>query len=176
MDKAKILSSLKSLFLQELRDLYSAEKQLVEVLPAMKRSASDDDLREAFGKHLEETKEHMKRLQTIFRQLKEEPEGESCEAMEGLVKEASRVMDEEGEPHVKDAALIAEAQRIEHYEIAGYGTVRTYAEELDLGEAADELGKTLSEEKAADKKLNKLAAGGFIASGINREAEEFSAE
>ena len=164
------LNSLNSLFLYELRDLYSAETQLVDALPNMARAASHEDLKTAFNEHLEETRGQVDRLRQIFDQLGESPEGERCEAMEGLVHEGEEIINQDGNAHIKDAALIAGAQRVEHYEIAGYGTARTYASELGLNEAKRLLDDTLSEEKAADKTLNKLATGGWLSSGINDEA------
>ena len=126
------LNSLNSLFLYELRDLYSAETQLVDALPSMARAASHEDLKAAFNEHLEETRGQVDRLRQIFDQLGESPEGECCEAMEGLVQEGEEIVNQDGNAHIKDAALIAAAQRVEHYEVAGYGTARTYASELGL--------------------------------------------
>ena len=170
------LNSLNSLFLYELRDLYSAETQLVDALPNMARAASHEDLKAAFNEHLEETRGQVDRLRQIFDQLGESPEGERCEAMEGLVQEGEEIINQDGNAHIKDAALIAAAQRVEHYEIAGYGTARTYASELGLNEAKRLLDDTLSEEKAADKTLNKLATGGWLSSGINDEARDSARE
>lgn len=166
------LTSLDTLFLHELQDLYSAETQLVNALPQMAQAAAHDDLQAAFNEHLEETRGQVERLEQIFDQIGENPEGEHCEAMEGLIEEGEEMIQKEGEDHVKDAALIAAAQRVEHYEIAGYGAARTYAKELGHSDAASLLEETLSEEKAADKKLNKLATGGYLSSGINKEARE----
>jgi ferritin-like metal-binding protein YciE len=166
------LTSLKALLLQELRDLYSAETQLVEALPKMGQAASRDDLEAAFTDHLEETRGHVERLKLVFDDLNERPEGGFCNAMEGLIEEGEEIIQESGEAHVKDAALIAAAQRVEHYEIAGYGTASTYAEELGYQNVAGLLNDTLDEERAADEELNKLATGGWLSSGINKEAQE----
>ena len=164
------LTSLNSLFIEELRDLYSAETQLIEALPKLAQAASRSELKEAFDEHLEETREHVSRLEEVFNQLGESPEGEHCEAMEGLIAEGEERIQEKGSADVKDAALIAAAQRTEHYEMAGYGSARTYADELGMGEASDLLNQTLSEEKSADKKLNKIATGGWLSSGVNQQA------
>lgn len=164
------LTSLRSLFISELKDLYSAETQLLDALPKMANAATHNELKTAFRDHLEETRGQVDRLERVFRQLGETPGGETCEAMKGLIKEGEEIIGEEGNSDVKDAALIAAAQRVEHYEIAGYGTVVTYAKKLDLDDVADLLGKTLDQEKSADSKLNKLATGGVFAGGINEEA------
>lgn len=166
------LQSFRTLFLHEIKDLHSAETQLLEALPKMARAASTDELREAFNEHLEETRGHVQRLERIFDGLGETAGGEHCDAMEGLIKEGEEIIEMDGDPKVKDAALIAAAQRVEHYEMAGYGSAKTYADRLDLSDAKDLLDKTLSEEKSADKKLNKLATGGMLSSGINKEAEK----
>jgi len=159
------LDSLKKLYIEELRDLYNAENQLLKALPKMAKAASSEQLQAAFNLHLEETKGHVKRLETIFEKLDESPKGKTCKAMEGLVEEGSEMIKEKAEPEVRDAGLIAAAQRVEHYEIAGYGTVRTYAKMLDETAAAKLLQETLDEEGATDKKLTDLAE-----TLINREA------
>jgi len=159
------LDSLKKLYIEELRDLYSAENQILKALPKMAKAASSEQLQAAFNLHLEETKGHVKRLETIFEKLDESPKGKTCKAMEGLVEEGSEMIKEKAEPEVRDAGLIAAAQRVEHYEIAGYGTVRTYAKMLDETAAARLLQETLDEEGATDKKLTDLAE-----TLINREA------
>ena len=169
------LSSFNDLLLHELRDLYSAETQLTDALPQMAQAASHDDLKAAFNEHLEETRGHVDRLERIFDGLGERPEGVHCEAMEGLIEEGEELIREGGEDNVKDAALIAAAQRVEHYEVAGYGAAHNYAGQLDLSDAASLLDETLGEEKAADKKLNKLATGGWLSEGINEEAREKAA-
>ena len=165
------LQSLKDLFVEQLRDLYSAETQLVEALPKMASAASHDELRQAFEHHLEETRGHVDRLREVFEQLGQTPGGETCEAMKGLIEEGEEVVKAQGDPAVKDAALIAAAQRVEHYEIAGYGTVRTFADDLDLGDARDLLDQTLDEESSADKLLTKLATGGMLKAGLNERAK-----
>lgn len=164
------LSNLQDLFIHELRDLYSAEKQLVTALPKMAQQATATDLKDAFNHHLSQTRNHVTRLDEIFSNLGTTGAGKECAAMKGLITEGEDIMGAAGNADVKDAALIAAAQRVEHYEIAGYGTVRTYAEELGLDNAADLLQKTLDEEGKANKKLTSLAEGGFLSSGINKEA------
>jgi ferritin-like metal-binding protein YciE len=153
------LNSLHKLYLEELRDLYSAENQLVKALPKMAKGASSDELREAFESHLEQTKEHVERLTEIFDRLEEKPTGKTCKAMKGLIEEGSEMLEQEGDESVIDAGLIAAAQRVEHYEIAGYGTVRTFANLLGEDEAAELLQQTLDEEGETDKQLSELAEG-----------------
>ena len=130
------LESLQEIFVEELKDLYSAENQIIKALPKMIRKASSKELRSAFESHLLETKEHVKRLETIFEELDEKPKGKTCKGMEGLIKEGAELMDEDAEPEVMDVGLIGAAQKVEHYEIAGYGCVRTYAELLGLTSAS----------------------------------------
>ena len=151
------VSTLEQLFVEQLRDLYSAETQLVEALPLMAKAAHASDLKAGFRLHLGQTKEHASRLKKILSKLKQSPEGKKCQAMAGLVKEGNEAISENATPAVKDAALIAAAQRVEHYEIAGYGTVKTYATLLGLRDAASTLGKTLKEEADTDKKLTAAA-------------------
>ena len=158
--------SLRDLYIDELRDLYNAETQLVKALPKMAKAAANDELREAFEEHLRQTSEHVSRLEQIFEQLDEKPSGKRCLGMEGLVKEAAETMKEDYVDEVKDAAIIGAAQRVEHYEMAGYGTVRTFAELLGENEHVSLLEQTLDEEKQADQKLTELAQG------INRQASE----
>jgi ferritin-like metal-binding protein YciE len=165
------LNSLKDLFVEQLRDLYSAETQLVEALPKLAAAASHDELRQAFEHHLDETRGHVDRLREIFEQLGTTPGGVTCKAMKGLIAEGEEVVKAQGDDAVKDAALIAAAQRVEHYEIAGYGTVRTFADDLDLGDARDLLDQTLDEESTADKLLTKLATGGMLKAGLNERAK-----
>ncbi len=164
------LSNLQDLFIHELRDLYSAEKQLVTALPKMAQQATSADLKDAFNNHLSQTRHHVTRLDEIFSRLGTTGTGKECQAMKGLIKEGEDIMSATGNTDVKDAALIAAAQRVEHYEIAGYGTVRTYAEELGFDDAANLLQKTLDEEGKANKKLTSLAEGGLLSSGINKQA------
>ena len=149
--------SLKRLYMEELKDLYSAENQLVKALPKMAKAASSDLLRKGFEKHLEQTKGHVARLEQIFRFLDESPKGKKCMGMEGLIKEGSEVIGEDFEGAVMDAALIGAAQRVEHYEIAAYGTVREFAKILDEPKHASLLEETLNEEKETDEKLTDLS-------------------
>jgi ferritin-like metal-binding protein YciE len=151
------LETLHDLYVDELKDLYNAENQLVKALPKMAKAASDPLLAKAFTDHLAETEGQVQRLEKIFKQLEVSPKGKTCKAMEGLLKEGKEVMAEEADPTVMDAALIAAAQRVEHYEMAGYGCVRTFARLLGEEQAAELLQATLDEEGAADRKLTKLA-------------------
>lgn len=161
------LESLHDLYVDELRDLYNAENQLLKALPKMAKAADDESLRAAFDEHLEVTRGQVGRLERIFKQLGERPTGKKCAAMEGLIEEGKEMMEEEAPPAVMDAALISAAQKVEHYEIASYGCVRTYARLLGYDEAATLLQQTLDEEGDADKALTELAE-----SVINVEAEE----
>ncbi|HEX3444455.1 MAG TPA: ferritin-like domain-containing protein [Chthoniobacterales bacterium] len=153
------LETVTDLFLAELRDLYSAENQLVDALPKMADAASSTELKQAFTHHLEETNKHVTRLDEVFTRLSEDPKGETCEAMKGLVKEGEEFIHAKGEPEVRDAGLIGAAQRVEHYEMAGYGTVKTLAQRLGFQDIAKLLETTLNEEKAADQKLTSVAEG-----------------
>ena len=153
------MKNLKELFEHQLKDLYSAESQLIEALPKMAKNASDSNLKQAFEAHLEETKQQRKRLEEICEEIGIKPTGEKCKAMEGLIKEAEGFINEAEEDDVMDAGLIAEAQRVEHYEISGYGTAVRLAKELGHKEIAKKLQKTLDEEYDADNKLDKLAEG-----------------
>lgn len=151
------LDTLQKLYVEELRDLYNAENQLLKALPKMAKGASSDELKQALEDHLEQTEGHVERLEEIFEGLDESPKGKTCKAMKGLVEEGSEILEEEGEDSVLDAGIIAAAQKVEHYEIASYGTVRTWAKLLGEDEAAELLQETLDEEGEADKLLNKLA-------------------
>ncbi len=162
--------ALKELYLNELRDLHHAENQLVKALPKMAKAATSKELRSGFEEHLEQTREHVNRLEKIFQNLDESPKGRKCKGMEGLIEEGSELMDEDFEDEVMDAALISAAQRVEHYEIAAYGTVRTYANILGEEEAASLLEQTLEEEKETDRKLTE------VAEQINLEAAKIGAE
>jgi ferritin-like metal-binding protein YciE len=153
------IESLNDLFVEQLRDLYDAENQLIKALPKMAEGANSDELRQGFEEHLEQTKEHAQRIETIFEQLGQKTKAKKCKAMEGLIKEGSEALEEEMSEDVKDAAIIAAAQRVEHYEIAAYGTVRTFANLLGETEAATLLEQTLGEEKETDEKLTQLAEG-----------------
>jgi len=156
----------KDLFELELKDLYSAEKQITKALPKMAKAATNEDLREAFESHLEETEGQIKRLEKIFKQLDISfTRVEKCKAMEGLIEEGKEIMEEGLEPEVLDAALICAAQKVEHYEMAGYGCARTFAQQLGYSEVAELLQETLDEEGAADDKLN-----GIAESVVNEEA------
>jgi len=161
--------NLRELFVEEVRDIYDAERQLTKALPKMAKAAVSDELRSAFEEHLEVTKAHVSRLEEVFKLLDESVRGKTCEGMKGLVKEGDEAISEL-EGTVLDAALIAAAQKVEHYEIATYGTLATFAEVLDLQDAKDLLGQTLEEEKEADEKLT------AIAGQINPEAEEEEGE
>ena len=151
------LDSLRDLLMEELRDLYSAETQLLDALPKMANAANSNQLKSAFSHHLEETRQHVSRLERIFQQIGEKPSGETCEAMKGLIKEGEILVKAEGESGVRDAGLIGAAQRVEHYEIAGYGTARSLAGRLGESQVAETLQKTLNEEAEADKKLTAIA-------------------
>lgn len=151
------LDTLKKLYVEELRDLYSAENQLLKALPKMAKGASSEELKQAFEDHLEQTKDHVDRLEEIFKGLDESPKGKTCHGMKGLLEEGSEILEQEGEGSVLDAGIIAAAQKVEHYEIASYGTVRTFANLLGEDEAAELLQQTLDEEGDADKHLNELA-------------------
>ena len=149
--------ALKELYIDELKDIYNAENQLVKALPKMAKTANSEELRTGFEEHLEQTRGHVQRLEQIFKELGEKPSGKKCKGMEGLVAEGQEIMGEDFEDDVMDAALISAAQRVEHYEIAAYGTVRTYAELLGEETAAQLLEQTLEEEKETDQKLTDMA-------------------
>lgn len=151
------LNDLRALLIEQLQDLYSAETQLMEALPLMAKAAKSKDLKAAFETHLTETQEHVRRLEQIAEQMGEKAKGKKCKGMEGLIKEGNEMMKEDADPDVLDAGLIAAAQRVEHYEIAGYGTVRTYAQMLGENEIARILQTTLDEEGKTDQLLTQLA-------------------
>jgi len=153
------LESLADVFEAELNDLYSAEKQLVEALPSMASAATSDELTQAIEAHLQETRGHVQRLEEAFQSAGLDVKSEKCEAMAGLIKEGSEVAEADGDGDARDAAIIGAAQRVEHYEIAAYGTARTLAEQLGHDEAAGLLSETLDEESAADQKLTEIAVG-----------------
>jgi ferritin-like metal-binding protein YciE len=159
------LQTLEDLLVKELRDLYSAEKQMIRALPKMAKACSSEALREALHEHLEVTKEQAARLEQIFEQLGVSSRGPKCEAMEGLIAEGEELLEQDGTPTVMDAGIISAAQRVEHYEMAGYGSARTFARLLGHDEMAETLQKTLDEEGDADEKLTELAE-----SEINVEA------
>ena len=157
--------NLRELLVEELRDLYSAENQLTKALPKVAKNSSDPKLKKAIESHLKETEGHVQRLEEIFETLEESPKGKTCDGMKGLITEASERMKEGSEGPVLDAGLIADAQRVEHYEISAYGSARTFANLLGEKEIVKLLEQTLEEEKAADAKL------GQIAQSINVEAK-----
>jgi ferritin-like metal-binding protein YciE len=163
------MQSLNDLFEHEIADLYNAETQLVVALPKLAGAASNQELRTAFEHHLDETRDHVRRLEEIRGQIGS-PLTEQCDGMKGLIAEGEETISAGGDPTVKDAALISAAQRVEHYEIAAYGTARTLADELDLADARELLDQTLDEESNADKLLTKLATGGMFKAGINERA------
>lgn len=151
------LENLTDLFVHELRDLYDAEQQLIKALPLLAQAANSPQLRESFERHVEETKEQARRVEEIFKGLGEKPEGKPCKAMAGLVAEAKELLDHDADPEVLDAALIVAAQKVEHYEIAGYGSVSTFARVLGFNDAVRLLKQTIAEEERTDKKLTQLS-------------------
>jgi ferritin-like metal-binding protein YciE len=151
------VDTLQKLFVEELRDLYNAETQLLKALPKMAKGASSQELKDAFEKHLEQTKTHVERLEEVFEQLGEKPKGKTCRAMKGLIEEGSEILEKDGDESVLDAGIIVAAQKVEHYEIAGYGSVRTFAHLLGQNDAAELLQTTLDEESETNEILNKLA-------------------
>lgn len=164
------LNSLQDLLVHELNDLYSAEQQLVTTLPKMANAANSPELRNAFNQHLQQTHQHVNRLENIFADLGINKTGEECVAMKGLVIESDKAMRAVGDTAVLDAALIAAAQRVEHYEMAGYGCARTFANKLGYDEVADLLQQTLNEEGDIDKQLTSIAEGSIFKTGINEKA------
>jgi ferritin-like metal-binding protein YciE len=158
------------LFVDELRAIYSAEKQIVEGLPKVINAATTKELKEALSKHLKETKNQVHRLEQIFSELGESPQGEFCEGLKGLLIECNEIIDRNDVDFVRDAALIGAAQKIEHYEIATYGTLKTFAKHLELANVEKLLQETLDEEGNANKTLTKIAEGSWISSGINAHA------
>ncbi len=168
--------SLQDLFLDELRDLYDAEKQLVKALPKMAKKASSQDLRTAIESHLEETRTHVDRLEQAFEMLEEKPRGKHCAGIAGIVEEASETLSEDVEPAALDAAIIAGGQRAEHYEMAAYGSVMAWAKSLGHEEIATLLSETLDEEKAADAKLTELGEGGINEEAAGSQGDDEEAE
>jgi len=169
------VETLKDLYIDELKDLYSAENQLVKALPKMAKAATSPDLRAGFEEHLEQTKGHVQRLETIFQQLGESPKGKKCKGMEGLIEEGSEAI-EEYDGELLDAALIGAAQRVEHYEMAGYGTVSAFAKVLGESEHVTLLDETLEEEKETDEKLTDLASDINSKANQSEVAEEVDEE
>jgi ferritin-like metal-binding protein YciE len=159
------LDTLQQLYTDELRDLYNAENQLLKALPKMAKAASSEELKDAFEKHLEQTKGHVERLEQVFEGLDEKPKGKTCRAMKGLIEEGSEILKQEVDGSVIDAGIIVAAQKVEHYEIAGYGSVRTFAHLLGQNKAAELLQATLDEESETNELLNRLAE-----SVVNHEA------
>jgi ferritin-like metal-binding protein YciE len=151
------IDSLQNLYISELKDLYNAEKQIIKALPKMAKAASSSELQQAFKEHLEETKQHVSRLEQVFESLGKSASGKTCKGMEGIIEEGEEMISEAKDDSVRDAALIAAAQRVEHYEIAAYGTVRTYAQQLSRNDDARLLQQTLDEEGNTDKRLTDLA-------------------
>ncbi len=166
------METLKDLFIEELKDLYHAEKQITKALPQMVKKATSEELKEAFESHLKETENQITRLEKVFKELDLTPRAKKCEGMEGIIQEGKTMMQELDKSDTLDAALIAAAQKVEHYEIASYGTVRTYAQQLNFKNAANLLQETLEEESATNEKLNNLALNKINAEAINESDEE----
>ena len=164
--------NLREALVDEIRDLYNAEKQLVKALPKMAKAAISEELRDAFESHLDETEGQVTRLERVFELLEEKPRGKHCAGMAGIIEEGSDVIQDDMEDSVLDACLIASGQRAEHYEMAAYGTAVAWAEALELGDVAQLLRATLEEEKAADKKLTTLAEAGINEAATAGESEE----
>ena len=164
------LQSLDDVLQDQVKDLLSAEKQLVAALPKVAQEAHSEELKKAINEHLEETHGHLERLEQVTTILGMDSSATTCKAMQGLIAEGEEVLSKSGDPVAKDAAIIAAAQRIEHYEIAAYGTARTLAGELDQRDAEKLFTETLDEESAADKLLTKIATGGMFRSGVNQAA------
>lgn len=153
----KAMKNMNDLLVHELKDLYSAEKQLTKALPKMIKAADNEELHSALENHLGETEQHVSRLESILSELEIPTRGAKCQAMEGLIEEGKTILEEDMEEEVRDAAMICAAQRVEHYEIAGYGCARTFAQQLGYDDAAQLLQQTLDEEKAADERLTQIA-------------------
>lgn len=165
-------TNLREALVDEIRDIYNAEKQIVKALPKMIKGATSDELREAFESHLEETHGQVNRLERVFELLDEKPRGKHCAGMAGILEEGSETLEEDAEDAVMDACIIAGAQRVEHYEITAYGTVIAWAEALGLNEVAEVLGESLAEEKAADEKLSAIAESGINDAATAGESDE----
>lgn len=166
----KKLKNLKDLFIHQLKDVYSAEEQIIEAMPKMIDEASSKELKDSLREHLEETKNQKKRLDEIGKKMDLKLTGEKCKAMAGLIKEAQDFVSEDADEYVRDAGIIADGQRIEHYEISAYGTLVQYAKALDMNDVADQLKRTLNEESNADQKLNKIAVGKINEKAKHQEA------
>ena len=165
------LNALYDVYVDQLKDMYSAEKQLTEALPKMAQAANTPDLRKAFEGHLQETEAHFEQVRAILDELNENPGNKVCKAMQGLIEEGNEIIKKKGTPKAHDAALILAAQKVEHYEIATYGGLRAYARTLGYDSAADTLDAILDEEYEADQKLDDIAEGGILEEGLNEQAE-----
>lgn len=163
------IHNLNDLFLHMLKDIYFAENAILKALPKMSEKATSPDLAAAFDTHLAETQEHVERLKMVFQLIGEKPQGEECPAIEGIIEESEELMDEIEDENTRDAALIAAAQAVEHYEITRYGTLMSWAEELGLDDAMELLGQTLEEEEATDQILTDLGEGRINASAVDNE-------
>ncbi len=165
-------NNLQELLIEELRDIYHAEGQLLKALPKMAKAATSERLKEAFERHLEETEQHVERIERAFESLGEPVKGKKCQAMEGLIAEGKEVMQEHSESSMLDAALICAAQKVEHYEIASYGTICTWADLLGLDEVSELLKETLDEEKTTDETLTEIAESEINAEAVTEEEEK----
>ncbi|HBA83709.1 MAG TPA: ferritin-like domain-containing protein [Verrucomicrobia bacterium] len=166
------LNTIDELLVEEIKDMYSAETQLLQALPEMAAAASSQELKDGFVEHLRETQEQVQRLEQVFNILGIQGDGKICEGMAGIIREGKQLISEPGDPAVKDAALIGAAQKVEHYEIASYGSICALADQIDDDDVKDLLGQNLESEKDTDDKLTRLAQGGLFSSGINKRAEE----
>jgi ferritin-like metal-binding protein YciE len=166
------LTSLHDLFLDSLRDLYNAENQIIKALPKMAKTADSEELQNAFQEHLDQTRGHVERLEKVFEIMGAKARGKTCQAMEGIIEEGKELMKESAEPEVLDAGLIAAAQKVEHYEMASYGTVRTWAHQLGQNEAADLLQQTLDEEMDTDRRLTNIAENMVNVSAAHGQPQE----
>jgi ferritin-like metal-binding protein YciE len=166
------LTSLHDLFLDSLRDLYNAENQIIKALPKMAKTADSEELQNAFQEHLDQTRGHVERLEKVFEIMGAKARGKTCQAMEGIIEEGKELMKESAEPEVLDAGLIAAAQKVEHYEMASYGTVRTWAHQLGQNEAADLLQQTLDEEMDTDRRLTNIAESMVNVSAAHGQPQE----
>src|SRR5271167_2295348 len=164
------MESVRELLIDQMQDLYDAEKHLVKALPKLAKAASNEELKQAFEDHLEQTRGHVERLERAFQMLDAKAKSKSCEAMKGLVKEGAETTEEDFSEPLRDSAMICAAQKVEHYEIAGYGTVKAWAEALGLDDVAELLNETLEEEKAANEKLTGVATGVLADAGSEDEA------
>lgn len=164
------LSALYDVYVEQLKDMYSAEKQILEALPKMAETASTPELRKAFEQHRQETEGQFEQVRAILDELDENPGSKVCKGMQGLIEEGSEVMKKEGTPKARDAALLLAAQKVEHYEIAAYGGIRAYARTLGYDGAAETIDQILDQEYEADQKLDDIAEGGVLDAGLNERA------